>query len=117
MRLLRLLLLPVILGTLAIATGCRSRVINVRLVNESAQPVSTIIVDYPGATFGVNVLAPGKSFQYRFKPSDTGALKIQFTNSQGVIHHVTGPTVEKDQEGRMEISFTQDSASVRSPAP
>jgi hypothetical protein len=98
-----------------IATGCRSHVINVRLVNDSAQPISVIIIDYPGATFGVNTLAPGKSFQYKFKPSENGAVKIQFTNAQGVTHKVTGPMVEKNQEGRMEILFTQDSASVGSP--
>jgi hypothetical protein len=98
------------------ATGCRSHVINVRLVNDSSQPVSMIIVDYPGATFGVNSLAPGKSFDYRFKPSDTGALKIQFTDAQGAVHNVTGPTVVKNQEGRMEIRITQNSATVGAPA-
>jgi hypothetical protein len=97
------------------ATGCRSRVINVRLVNDSAQPISVIIIDYPGATFGVNTLAPGKSFQYRFQPSENGALKIQFTNAQGVIHKITGPTVQRNQEGRMEIRFTQETAAVESP--
>jgi hypothetical protein len=109
---LSLFALPLIL----IAIGCRSHVINVRLVNESSEPVSVIIVDYPGATFGVNSLAPGKSFQYRFKPTDNGPLKIQFTNAQGVIHNVNGPAVEKNQEGGMEIMFTQDSATVRSTA-
>jgi hypothetical protein len=110
-RRITLFAIPLIL----IATGCRSRVINVRLLNDSPQPISVIIVDYPGATFGVNTLAPGKTFQYRFKPSETGALKIQFTNAQGVTHKVTGPTVERNQEGRMEIRFTQDSASVGLP--
>jgi hypothetical protein len=111
MRLLRPACLLLIVTFLA--TGCRSRVISIRLVNESPQPVSMIVVDYPAATFGVNSLAPGKTFQYRFKPVDTGALKIQFTNSQGVVHKVTGPTVAKNQEGSMEIKFTQDSATVR----
>ena len=115
MRLPRPFALSSILLLLA-ATGCRSHVINVRLVNDSAQPVSVIIVDYPGATFGVNSLAPGKSFQYRFKPLATGTLKIQFTNAQGVVHKVAGPKVVKNQEGRMEIKFTQDSATVGTPS-
>jgi hypothetical protein len=110
------LVVPLVCSLLLAATGCRSHVVSVRLVNDSAQPVSTIIVDYPSATFGVNSLEPGKSFQYRFKPSETGPLKIQFTNAAGVTHHMTGPTVAKDQEGRMEIRFTQDSAVAGTPA-
>lgn len=94
------------------AAGCRSRVIHVRLNNTSAQPVSVIIVDYPGATFGVNSLAPGKTFQYVIKPTDRGAVKVQFTDAQGVNHAYSGPTVEKGQEGTIEIKITQDSASA-----
>ncbi len=97
---------------LAVAAGCRSRVINVRLINTSAQPVSTVIVDYPSATFGVNSLAPGKTFQYVIKPTDHGPVKIQFTDAQGGNHSFSGPTVEKGQEGSIEIRITQDSASA-----
>jgi hypothetical protein len=114
MRALRPALL--LIGLISVMTGCRSHVISARLVNDSSQPVSMIIVDYPGATFGVNSLAPGKSFLYRFKSLDTGALKIQFTNAEGVVHNVTGPTVQKNQEGSVEIKFTQDSATIAMPA-
>jgi hypothetical protein len=102
------------LVVLLAAAGCRSRVIRVRLVNSSAQPVSTIIVDYPGATFGVNSLAPGKTFLYAIKPQETGPLKVQFTNAQGVGHSYSGPTLQKNQEGTIEIRLTQDSASAGS---
>jgi hypothetical protein len=97
---------------LAAAAACRSRVIHVQLVNTSSQPVSTIIVDYPGATFGVNLLAPGKSYQYVIKPTDRGPVKVQFTDAQGGNHTFAGPTVEKGQEGSLEIKITQDSASA-----
>jgi hypothetical protein len=102
----------VTLAILLAAAGCRSRVIRVRLVNSSPQPVSTIIVDYPGATFGVNSLAPGKTFLYVIKPLETGPLKVQFTNAQGVGHSYSGPTLHKNQEGTIEIKITQDSASA-----
>ena len=115
MRFLRHFSLVAILLSL-FTTGCRSHVVRTRLVNDSEQPVSVIIVDYPGATFGVNSLAPGKSFQYRFKALDTGVLKIQFTDAQGVVHKVTGPTIVKNQEGRMEIRITQNSATVGTPS-
>jgi hypothetical protein len=102
--------LPAIaLLAILLAAGCRSRVIQVSVINTSAQPISTIIVDYPDATFGVNVLAPGKTFQYVIKPTGTGPVKVQFTDTAGANHAVTGPTVRKGAEGTMRIKLTQDS--------
>jgi len=103
----RLALLLLLVGT---SVGCRSRVIQVTLINTSTQPVSNIIVDYPGATFGKNTLAPGDTYHYVIKPLETGTLKIQFTNAQGANHSFTGPTLQKDQEGSIEIKLNQDSA-------
>ena len=95
-----------------VAVGCHSHVIQVTLINTSAQPVSNIIIDYPGATFGKNILAPGDVYHYVIKPVESGALKIQFTNAQGATHTVSGPAVQKDQEGSIEIKLNQDSAST-----
>jgi|SRR6516162_6214331 hypothetical protein len=106
MKLFRTLIVLALLG----AAGCRSHVIQVTVVNTSAQTVSTIIVDYPNATFGVNSLAPGKSFPYVIKPMGTGPLKVQFTNAQGVSHSVNGPAVHKGDEGAIQIKLSQDSA-------
>src|SRR5215467_8823929 len=86
------------------AAGCRSHVIRITVVNSSSQPVSTIIVDYPDATFGVNALAPGKIFPYVIKPMGTGPLKVQFTNAQGLSHTVNGPTLHKGDEGAIKSS-------------
>lgn len=94
------------------AAGCRSRVIHVRLVNTSSQPIHTIIVDYPGATFGTDSLAPGATFNYVIKPIDNGALKIQFADAQGASHTFSGPMVQKGQEGDIEIKLNQDSISA-----
>ena len=103
-----------LLSVLLITAGCRSRVIKVSLTNTSEQPLSAIIVDYPNATFGVNTLAPGRTFQYTIKPLDSGALKIQFTDAGGKTHNVTGPSVRKGQEGSIAIRINQDSASAGS---
>jgi hypothetical protein len=94
------------------AAGCRSHVIHVRLVNTSSQPISTIIVDYPRATFGKDSLAPGATFNYVIKPTDNGALKIQFADALGASHTYNGPLVQKGQEGDIEIKLTQDSISA-----
>lgn len=111
MKLLQISVLAVLLG----AAGCRSRVVRVELVNTSSQPLYTIVVDYPGATFGVNQLAPGKSYQYAIKPQDTGALKIQFTDAAGASHSYSGPVLHHDDEGAIHVALTQASASA-SPA-
>jgi hypothetical protein len=94
-------------------SACHSRVILVALINTSAQPISAIIVDYPGATFGVNSLAPGSAYMYKIKPQDSGALKLQFTDAQGKGHSSTGPLLRKNQEGNIEIRLTQDAVHVR----
>ena len=39
-------------------------------------------------------------------------LKIQFTDANGGNHTYTGPVLHKNQEGIIEISFTQDKATA-----
>lgn len=95
------------------ANACRSRVILVTLMNTSPQPISTIVVDYPHATFGVNSLAPATTYMYKIKPLETGPLKVQFVDAQGRSHNFTGPILHKSQEGSIEIRMTQDAASAR----
>lgn len=99
-----------VLLTLATVVGCRSRVVEVTLVNTSQLPLSIIVVDYPGATFGVNQLAPSATYHYAIKPQNTGALKIQFTDAQGQNHTYTGPELHKNDEGGITVRLTQDSA-------
>ncbi|HET9182382.1 MAG TPA: hypothetical protein VFP59_09635 [Candidatus Angelobacter sp.] len=81
MKTLRLLMPVLAVGVLA---GCRSRVVEVKLVNASPQPLSTIIVDYPSATFGVDKLNPDATYQYPIKPLATGPSK-----SSSLTHTVT----------------------------
>jgi len=102
--------LAIALLTLLLAAGCRSHVIHVSVTNTSAQPISTIIVDYPDATFGINLLAPGKTFQYVIKPTGAGAVKVQFTDFAGASHSAVGPTIHRGDEGGMQIKLAQDSA-------
>ncbi len=97
-----------LLLSLAALTGCKSRVIKVSVVNASAQPVTNIAIDYPGATFGISTLAPGKSFLYSIKPLDSGPLKIEFTDTAGKRHLASPNTLHKNDEGSLVIKLTQD---------
>jgi len=95
---------------LTACTGCmHSHVIQVTVTNAGQEKLSAIVIDYPEATFGINSLEPGKSFQYKIKPTDTGALKIQFLNSRGQDKVAAGPVVHRGDEGAIEIKLTQDS--------
>ncbi|HEY6248693.1 MAG TPA: hypothetical protein VI685_01965 [Candidatus Angelobacter sp.] len=91
--------------------GCmHSHVIQVTVTNASNEKISNVVIDYPDATFGINSLEPGKSFQYKIKPTGSGALKIEFLNSHAVDHVSAGPVVHKNDEGSIEIKVTQDGA-------
>jgi uncharacterized lipoprotein YajG len=102
----------VLLVALVAMAGCRAHMITIKLVNTSAAPLSTIIVDYPSATFGKDKLAPGETFSSTVKLTDDGPLKAQFTDANGKNHFYTGPMLHKSEEGSIEIRFDQNNASV-----
>jgi hypothetical protein len=106
MKILRLGLLALAL----LACGCRSRVIYVELTNVSQKPLYTVTVDYPGASFGVNRLEPGKSYRYAIKPQETGPLKIQFADANGKTHNYSGLELHKNDEGSAEVKLDQEMA-------
>ena len=100
----------VALVSLIALAGCRAHVVKISLTNTSAQPIKTIIVDYPNATFGKDALAPGATFSYTIKPLETGPLKIQFTDAKGANHTYIGPALHKNEEGSIEVSLDQNGA-------
>ena len=111
MKLSSLSISAILLAALPLATtGCRSHVVKVNLINVSQQPVTTIIIDYPGASFGKNQLDPGKTFIYPVKPVETGPLKIQFADANGKTHTTLGPELHKNDEGMVEVRFDQEKA-------
>jgi hypothetical protein len=97
--------------------ACHSEMVHVTLVNTSSQPLATIVVDYPGGTFGVNQLGPGQTFQYSLKVLDRGNLKVQFADALGHDHSYSGPPLYKRASGSLRIDLTQDGASVQSNLP
>jgi len=102
--------LAVALVSLIALAGCRAHVVKISLTNTSAQPIKTIIVDYPNATFGKDTLAPGETFSSPVKLIDTGAIKVQYTDAKGANHSYTGPIVHQNAEGSIEIRLDQNSA-------
>jgi hypothetical protein len=111
---MKLLRFSILFLALAAGSGCRSRVVAVKLTNTSEQPLSVIIVDYPTATFGVNKLDPGATYEYPIKVLGTGQLKVQFTDANGHNHSFSGPSLEKNDAGVVTVKLTQEAATATS---
>jgi len=90
--------------------GCRARVVKIILTNTSAEPIKTIIVDYPTATFGKDTLAPRETYFSLVKPVDKGPIKVRFTDAQGGNHAYESISLEQGDDGSVNIRLTQTSA-------
>ena len=97
-----------VLAALAAASGllagCHSSRIEATVENRTGAAITLLEVDYPSASFGVDALADGADFPYRFKVQNSGAMKVQYSSADGhSTHQVTGPTLVEGQEGSMTI--------------
>ena len=90
--------------------GCRAHVVKISLTNTSGQPIKTIIVDYPSATFGKDALAPGETYFSLIKPVDHGPIKVRFADAQGVNHAYESISLQQGDDGSVNIKLTQTSA-------
>jgi hypothetical protein len=90
--------------------GCRAHVVKISMTNTSTEPIKTIIVDYPSATFGKDMLAPRETYFSLIKPVDKGPIKVRFTDAQGVNHSYESISLEQGDDGSVNIKLTQTSA-------
>lgn len=97
--------LPLAAALLPLA-GCHSRFIETTVQNASGGPVRLLEVDYPSASFGVEVLEPNAVFHYRFKVIGQGAVKLDWTDKAGQEHTASGPSLQEGQEGQLSIVLT-----------
>ncbi|WP_074655670.1 hypothetical protein [Terriglobus roseus] len=110
-RLLSGLALCATLGASVALIGCHSHYIQATITNASDAPLNVVQVDYPSASFGTQLLAPGASFHYRFKLLGSGNIKVSFTDAARQDHAQTGPWLNEGQEGTLEITLpSQDHA-------
>jgi hypothetical protein len=92
-----------LLSLLATTAGCHSYHIDTTIENRSGAPVQLLEVDYPSASFGVDALAAGAQFHYRFDVIGSGPVTIQYTGANRQAVKKTGPTLYERQEGRLDI--------------
>jgi hypothetical protein len=100
----------VLTAALAALTGCHSHNVAIDVQNASGQPVSLVEVDYPSASFGVETLAAGATYHYRFKILGDGPTKLLWTDANQREHTVTGPSLNEGQEGTLTAAITPTTA-------
>jgi hypothetical protein len=84
--------------------GCRSRFIEVTIVNQGP-PVHVMEFDYPSASFGANLLAPDARYHYRFKVQGSGQLSLQYEDASGHTRTAQGPKVDLGDEGSLLVQI------------
>ena len=79
--------------------------VDATLRNDTAGDVRLIEVAYPSASFGVQLLAPGAEFHYRFKILGTGGLQLTYTDPKQMQHVVKGPDLHEGEQGKLGITI------------
>ena len=104
------------IATLALAalTGCHSHYVSIDIHNTTAAPITLVEVDYPSASFGVDTLAAGATYHYRFKILGDGSAKILWTDAAQHQHTVPGPSLSEGQEGTLTATITPTTATWQS---
>ncbi len=99
---------------LAALTGCHSHYVSIDIRNATAATITLVEVDYPTASFGVDTLAAGATYHYRFKILGDGPTKILWTDAAQQQHTVTGPYLTEGQEGALTADITPTTATWQS---
>ncbi len=92
------------LSTIILATiACHSYHIDATVENRTGADVQLLEVDYPSASFGVDRIASGAVYHYRFQIRGSGPLKITYTGPDGKQVQIAGPTLVEGQQGQLKI--------------
>jgi len=97
---------------IAALAGCHSRYIAATVTNNTVGPLSAVEVDYPSASFGTNLLAPGASYSYRFKIIGSGPTAVQWAGADHHDHKAPGPELHEGDEGALAITIKESAAPV-----
>ena len=100
----------VLTAALAALTGCHSHNVAIDVQNASGQPITLVEVDYPSASFGMDTLAAGATYHYRFKILGDGPTKLLWTDAAQHEHTVPGPSLTEGQEGTLTATITPTTA-------
>jgi len=71
-------------------------------------PVSLVELDYPSASFGVQRLAPGEEYRYRFKVIGAGPASVLWNEGERDQKKSSGPELREGDQGILNVTFTSD---------
>jgi len=90
---------------LFLAAGCQSAWVQASITNHTDTPVNLVEVNYPGGSFGIQTIAPGATFRYRFHLLGTDKVDIDFNDAAHHDHKSKGPELALGQEGSLVIGI------------
>lgn len=101
--------LALVIVSLLVLTGCKSAHINVTVLNHTGETIKLVEVDYPSASFGIDSLNSGGSYQYLIQVRLSGKMKVQYTDASTLkIVKIEGPELKEGQQGRMTVVLQPD---------
>jgi hypothetical protein len=90
---------------ITVLIGCRSHVVSVTIHNATNATLRNVEFQYPGGSFGRNVLAPGESYTYRIKVMRSGSSVLNL-DANGTLRTKTGPSLQANSEGALQVEVT-----------
>ena len=89
-------------------SACHASGFDLTVQNNATVPLRNVEVDYPGAAFGVPLIAAGKSYWYHIKPTGDGEIGLRFELANGKNFHQKGPAVNAEKRGEITLIIEQD---------
>ncbi|HET6215876.1 MAG TPA: hypothetical protein VFE27_02585 [Acidobacteriaceae bacterium] len=103
-----------LLLALSVIAGCRSRVVEVTIVNQG--PAMRVMeFDYPSASFGTNALATGAKYDYRLTIQGSGPVSLEYEDRSGKTRTAQGPKVEQGDQGSLLVNIDAHGAVTWTP--
>ncbi|HEX3571244.1 MAG TPA: hypothetical protein VHU44_10520 [Acidobacteriaceae bacterium] len=102
---MRALAIMAVMSICLTAVGCHSAVISVIVSNHRDTPVTLVEVDYPSASFGIQELAPGAHYLYKFKVIGNGPATLLWNEPTKRDQKSSGPVLREGDEGSLTITF------------
>ena len=93
------------LALVGLVAGCQSPWVECTIVNRETTPVSLVEVNYPGGSFGVQTIAAGAVYHYRFHALSTDTLSMDFVDGARQSHTATGPELQQGAAGTLQIEI------------
>jgi hypothetical protein len=94
---------------LCLLCGCRSYLVDLSVENHTGSAIQLLEVDYPSASFGTDSLAAGATYHYRIQVTQSGPLKVQYTEGPThTVRQITGTELHEGQEGRVDVVLLPD---------